>query len=147
MKTKSIIIGIALLVVGALIGYFVSRNCCPMNYPAPCNKEMVGQHQGMKPHCEMGEKKCGNRFKVEVLEKLNLTADQQTKIDEIMVSKRDAVKAEKQKADAAIKAVLTPEQQKQFDELVAKCCPMRGDCPRNPECKKQGGEQRPCCKK
>lgn len=146
MNTKSLLIGAALVAVGVIIGYFLNCNSC--NMPKKCDKEMV-QHHGMKDgHPGFDKAGCPKkRMHDEVFAKLNLTADQQAKIDAIFEAKREAMKAEREKTHAAIKAVLTPEQQKQFDELISKCCPMGGQG-MNPECKKQGGEPpKPCCKK
>lgn len=92
------------LLIGALIGY-----------------------GGMVLQC----KKCGSHFykahdrKEKILEKLttklNLNDEQKTKISLAIDKKHENMKELRNQAKAEIKSILTEEQAKKFDELIAKC--------------------------
>ena len=58
----------------------------------------------------------GNRFD-NLAERLNLTADQKTKVQEIFSDTREQLRAVRQQTDNRLQTVLTPEQWQQFQKL------------------------------
>lgn len=128
MEVKSILVGAGLVIVGGLLGFVLASKHCGMHAKMGCgfnscrkmneqgfhNKKFAGEHHQF--------------FKETLTDELALTAEQQTKIDEIFETKKEQHKAsrkehrekmqeEMSKTHAEIKAILTPEQQTKFDEL------------------------------
>lgn len=58
----------------------------------------------------------GNRFD-NMAERLNLTADQKTKVQEIFSDTREQIRTVRQQTDGRLQTVLTPEQWQQFQKL------------------------------
>jgi periplasmic protein CpxP/Spy len=143
MNIKSVLIGAALVIVGALVGGFIASHH-PMKQ---CDKqEMVG------PKCPMagpehGEEMrgCGPKVCAKIFEELNLSAEQKTQLDKIFEQKHMQHQEIEKKVQLDIKAILTPEQLKKYEEMEKDRCTKMGMAPDGPKpcCKKEGEKECP----
>jgi Spy/CpxP family protein refolding chaperone len=96
--------------------------CITSGYAFACNKQGAAKsdkHQGCG--CKKGEK---GKFKQKISNRLNskldLTAEQKTKVDSIFDEVHPKMEAIRKSTDQQIRAVLNPEQQAKFDKMVEK---------------------------
>lgn len=147
MNIKSVLIGAALIIVGAVLGVMINSHCPMASCKKQCPKqEMVG------PKCPMGApqhggemKGCGPKTCAIIFDQLNLTAEQKKELDKISEQKQAKMKEVKDQYQQGIKALLTPEQFTKFQELKNELCPKMNDGPqgKKPCCKKQGEKECP----
>ncbi len=83
---------------------------------------------GPRPGKEMRHRPSVDERLARMTERLNLTEEQKARIKPIMEAQEKQMKAEFQATRAKIREVLTPEQQKKFDEMPARS----GDCRKGP---------------
>ena len=122
-KSKVYLGALMVFVCGAISGGFGSAM---FSYGAPnfgCHRD----HEGRFEHDGFGPEKLTNRL----TEKLSLTPDQKTQVQQVLERSMpemkkmreehfEARKALRQKVGDQIRGILTPDQQKKFDELRAK---------------------------
>lgn len=149
MNIKSVLIGAALIIVGVVLGVLINSHCPMAGCKKQCPKqEMVG------PKCPKGGpehgdqmKGCGPKVCAKIFEELNLSAEQKTQLDKIFEQKHMQHQEIEKKVQLDIKAILTPEQLKKYEEMEKERCAKMGMGPegKKPCCKKEG--QKECSKK
>lgn len=140
MNVKSMVIGAALVIAGAIVGYVISsQSCCPMKKRGmPCSPPM-GQFDG--PHGSHFNKHDGMRmFSPEFLDEIGANAEQKKQIGDILDKKREEMnthreqmKTERDKIHAQIMQILNDDQkaavEKRMEERTCKKDSLR-DCKR-----------------
>ncbi|MDR2963883.1 MAG: hypothetical protein LBU90_09685 [Bacteroidales bacterium] len=163
MNAKNVAIGVILVIFGAFVGYAISSKVANKH-----SQEQVQVCGAKKGQCDKGKegskgKRRGGK-KAQLLAQLSLTDAQQAQIQALFAARAEQKKASREEFKTAIKAILTPEQLAQYEQLKAErkalkkqrkqakkarkaqcACAQKGTCPQAGACPKQCDAQNASC--
>lgn len=121
MNVKEFLVGAGTMLVGIALGAVICCTVCCKK----CDKQMPScpMEQQCQRHDGPQHGKCHKpdhkNFMMKFAKDLNLSDEQMAKIKELKQSQKDAMKAEREKFDAAFQSILTDEQKAQLEKMKA----------------------------